>query len=116
MKTALTLMAALGSAFATPAFASDDAAGASRSVEVRYSDLNLATAGGVASLKRRISDAATRICGDSYSRDLGMRAAVAKCRTAAIDSTRVQMADAISAAQRGQAYAQVTGGSIAVSH
>ncbi|WP_198351072.1 UrcA family protein [Flavisphingomonas formosensis] len=113
MKTTLMLVATLGSALAVPAFAADSH-GSTERVEVRYHDLNLATAEGTSTLGRRISNAATEICGTADVRDLAMRNAVNQCRTAAIASTQTQVAEAVSAAQRGQAYAQANS-SIAVS-
>ena len=114
MKTALFLIATVGSAFAVPAFA-QDTAGAVPSVQVRYHDLNLATTEGTAALDRRIKAAAERVCGAYDVRDLGVLARINACRRSAVTGTATQVAEAVSAAKRGQAYAQASTG-ISVSH
>ncbi len=53
---------------------------------VRYSDLDLATPAGVATLDRRISRAVERLCGVAYPTDLDAQAQVASCRSETMKS------------------------------
>jgi UrcA family protein len=54
------------------------------SVTVRYSDLNLATADGVDTLYRRISNAASLVCPTSYTKDMDAAAKAKQCQVEAI--------------------------------
>lgn len=86
--TALRRSLALAGAFASLAatatsFAAPPSAEAP-SVVVRYGDLNLATAVGVDTLYRRISNAARQVCPDVYSRDLSTVAAGERCQADAV--------------------------------
>jgi UrcA family protein len=69
-----TFLLALAAAAATasfPAYAQD----VTSSTEVRYADLNLASADGAAALKARVTHAADKVCG--VSRDLSLRSTAA---------------------------------------
>jgi len=66
---------------------------------VSYADLNVSSTAGVAALNRRISAAASRICGTADIRDLQGTAAVHTCRTTAIRSTVSQIAAVTNPAQ-----------------
>jgi UrcA family protein len=87
-RTAFRRSLAVAGAFATLALTtvsfaappSDEAP----SVTVRYDDLNLATAAGANTLYHRISSAARAVCRDEYTRDLGILAAIERCRANAI--------------------------------
>lgn len=68
---------------------------------VRYADLDLATAGGVARLDRRIRAAVTDVCGAADIRDLVQGAAVHRCRVAALADAAPQLASAIASARNG---------------
>ena len=53
---------------------------------VRYSDLDLTTANGVARLDRRIDRAVTQLCGSAFPTDLNGRSEVDRCRTETMKS------------------------------
>ena len=81
---------------ATPAFAKD--------VEVRYSDLNLATAEGQKTLDKRIERAAREACHYDV-RTTGSRLPSTEaraCYNKALDSAKTMMAGKIEAAQEAQ--------------
>jgi UrcA family protein len=54
------------------------------SIVVKYSDLTLATDGGVNQLYRRIVSAAKQVCPDSPIKDLGAQRLVDACRSQAV--------------------------------
>ena len=72
-------------AVATPAMAQD-----APSMTVSYADLNLANPLGREILDRRISNAASQLCGAARSVELRWAAAVADCQQATIDATQPQ--------------------------
>ena len=53
---------------------------------IRVSDLDLSTAAGIARLDHRIDQAVAQICGSAFPTDLDAQAAIARCRTATMDS------------------------------
>ena len=63
MKMLLGTIAALGLALPTVAIAAEN-----RSIDVQYSDLNLATPEGQKALERRIDKAAKQVCGADEAR------------------------------------------------
>lgn len=60
IKAGLAAAIAASTVLAAPAFAAD---GVTRTVSVRYSDLDLSTQEGQAALERRLDRAAERVCG-----------------------------------------------------
>lgn len=70
------LLAAFALAASAPAFAQE-----TRSVEVRYGDLNIASPAGKAVLQQRIGSAIDTVCGTVDGQPLPQRADVARCRT-----------------------------------
>lgn len=89
MKTSLLLAAALAAAL--PAHAGG---AQTRSVEVRYGDLDLASDAGVKELNSRVRRAAASICIDRGTRGLALRNAQQKCFSAALSdaSRKVELA------------------------
>jgi UrcA family protein len=65
-----------------------------RSVVVRYGDLNLASHAGVASLHKRIRNAAESVCSDLDSRILGLRDGYAECVSDAVSRGVAAVANA----------------------
>jgi UrcA family protein len=61
------------------------------SVEVRFDDLNLATAAGRAKLERRVSSAVVRACPIRGSQDLAIVANAMRCRQAARQAAKPQV-------------------------
>ena len=103
-KITLTLVTAAG--FAVPALATSDPAVPYK--EVRYGDLNLASAEGQAALNKRISRAASEVCRD-YNGSLAARCR-ARARKAAAPAVEVAKARATGpslAAREAQASAIV---------
>lgn len=78
---AATVLLTVGPAMADPAVASDKQA---LQTAVRYSDLDLASSEGAATLYRRIVAAAQRVCPDSGVRDARSTQAIRECRAQAI--------------------------------
>lgn len=97
MKTILILAAAAAAFSASPAIA-QDAAGASQLV-VSSAGLDLATAGGVARLDRRIRTAVEIACGPTSDADLHGQHVVRQCRIDTLALARAQRDRAIAAAQ-----------------
>lgn len=62
------------------------AADGTRSVEVSYADLNLASAQGKSTFERRLKAAAARACGVGYERDLTLHKITKRCAAAALES------------------------------
>lgn len=75
------------------------------SAEVRYGDLNLASAQGAATLQRRIKLAAEKVCGRPDARDIKASQAAAACRADAMAAARPGVELAIANARNGQSYA-----------
>ena len=73
--------------------------------EVRYGDLNLTTDVGVATLQRRIGNAARKECGYADARDLSASMAAASCRKAAISAAAPKVELAVANARNGQKLA-----------
>jgi UrcA family protein len=64
-------------------------------VQVRYSDLDLASASGKAELATRISVAANQACGiDASQRDLALFSEASRCRSQAVRSANIAIASA----------------------
>lgn len=59
---------------------------ATKSVQVDYADLNIASPAGMATLERRIAGAADRVCDAHPTAELAERTAIRQCRKAAIDN------------------------------
>ncbi len=68
--------------------------------DVRYGDLDLSTREGRATLDRRIDAAARNLCSVGASRDLRQAMASQRCYRVALDSTRTQLAAAITKKRR----------------
>jgi len=95
-------VAAVAAGLATVAFAAAPAAaGELESVQVQYQDLNLSHASGRATLDRRISSAARRLCGDYMPIELKWRELSRACQQEVIASTAPQRDALLS----GQSYA-----------
>ena len=103
-------LALAGAIISSPAYAV--VLGEARSVTVRTADLNLASQAGRATLSRRISYAATVVCGRVDARNLVASRLAANCRSDAIESAMPQVQLALSAAQAGR---QLAANTIAVS-
>lgn len=76
-----------------------------RTMAVRYSDLDLATADGAAVLRQRIERAATNVCGPFDSRSLDDADRFAACRTNAIEAALPKADAMIAAAKSASLYA-----------
>ena len=74
-------LALLASAFAAPVQAADREI---RTLTVDYSDLNLASPSGVATLRHRLAIASRNVCGESDGHELAVRADMLACRDAAL--------------------------------
>jgi len=74
-------------------------AAAADSVRVSYADLNLTTAFDQARLQRRISFAATFVCGPADHRDIPFARAVGKCRSETIADVQPAYEAALAAAR-----------------
>lgn len=86
------------------------AAGPGKSVQVSYSDLNLASAAGKKALERRISRAANVVCGNPANpRDLVAGAHRKRCVAAALDSARPAVELALRSAATRQLAARDQG-------
>ena len=77
----------------------------SKTLEVSYSDLNLSTQAGVATLRHRLLLASRAVCGDSDSRNMGEVADMLACRDAALEESLRDMRHKVAAAARTQPYA-----------
>jgi len=84
--TALIALAATATFVAAPAFAQD-----TRSAEVHYADLNLASADGAAALKGRIGRAADKVCGVSSQLSLHSAASAKNCSKLAVAKAMPQV-------------------------
>jgi UrcA family protein len=105
MENAMTkfLALALFAVAATPAIATET----SRSVAVRMDDLDLGKPAGIASLDRRLAQAARQVCADRGGRTLREAREAADCRAEAL--ARVQPSrDAMVASARSTEVALVT--------
>ena len=98
MSRMLSAVAALATAslFVVPTVASAETA---PSVRVHYGDLDLASPAGAKALKRRISRAASQVCGDLPSRDLRVIAEVEACRAETIAAAQPAVQAAMRDAQ-----------------
>jgi UrcA family protein len=67
---------------------------------VKYSDLDLASEAGQATLDRRLSQAVNYVCGTAMIGDLNEVRQVSKCRKEAWRGTRTQVALAVMSAKR----------------
>ncbi len=76
LATAATLLLTIGPALAEPHAVQ---------AKVNYADLDLQSPAGAATLYRRISSAARRVCDAGDSRDLRAQQAARRCREAAVD-------------------------------
>jgi len=102
-----TLAAMLCMAAATPAFAEKFESNG-RQVEVRYTGLNLTDASDRHALRRRISDAADKVCASNDQREF------AACRKIALQHVRKPVATAIARAETQSRYAQASSPAIQV--
>lgn len=93
-KHILILLAAPITLFATSVAASAQGADESRSVIVRYHDLNLASVEGRARLNTRVKSAVKTVCGSrhSYRRTLTERAKADHCEATALADADVKLA------------------------
>lgn len=82
---ALAVAAGATTATVSPAYA------AANEVVVQHEDLNLASAAGRAALDRRISRAASIVCGTALNIELDIAAGVEACREATIAVARQQL-------------------------
>lgn len=104
--TRTTIIAALAAAIATtgtiafPAYAAETA----RTTEVRYADLDLASAQGAQSLKLRVERAAKRVCTVSGDRTLRNATETKACTTVAVAKAMPQVELAL--AKAGTQYAE----------
>ena len=71
------------------------------SMSVSYADLNLATDVGTRVLQRRITYAASAVCGFEESKQFGVVMATKACRTGAIEGARPAYEAAIASAKHG---------------
>ena len=85
------------------AVAHAEAAGV-RSVEVKYSDLNMQSLEGARALHRRLVAAARQVCPDAYSKDLAVAMAGRRCIDAAVD----RAVEAVAQPKLAQVHALVT--------
>jgi UrcA family protein len=108
LSTALPVLAIL--ATATPTFA---ASPAGNSTVVRYSDLNLATEDGQATLNRRIAHAAEKVCWQADGPTLTDHQQYAACLAAALASAQPKLNAVIASARSDRRYA-TKGGAIAM--
>jgi len=78
------------------------------SVQVRLSDLDLASAAGHATLMGRVHQAAAAVCGgDEAHRSLGDQQTYLTCRSETIANAMPQLHAAIAAAEHPEQYAMV---------
>jgi UrcA family protein len=75
------------------------------STAVRYSDLDLATSDGAATLRQRVARAAANVCGPVDARSLADTDGVAACRAKAIESALPKADSVIAAAKSSSLYA-----------
>lgn len=80
------------SAFASTAVAGGEAGMEEHSMAVHYGDLNLDSAAGQETLKRRLSYAARVVCPNAYARDLDTRNAGKQCIRQALDEANATIA------------------------
>lgn len=92
VRTAPALAFAILAIGATPAMAGET--GVAESRIVHHDDLDLTRDGDVATLSRRVVQAATIVCGSARERDLGARAEARACRdeTIAAHSDKIDLA------------------------
>jgi UrcA family protein len=69
---------------------------------VRYSDLNLASAAGLARLEDRVRSAVDNVCPAGFALDLDAAAQSSSCKIAALTDARSQMDTVIARARSGQ--------------
>ena len=91
LKYVIPALAALSLAAAAQANETDTT---TVSVSVRYSDLDLASGAGMATLQSRIAGAVKAVCGRPDSRDLHALGDWQKCRTQAMEGAVQQLANA----------------------
>lgn len=82
---------------AGPAFAQDPVIveGGAPTAAVSYADLDLGSASGLATLKGRISRAASRLCTESGRKDVDTQLSEARCFKTAIASAKPQVEHAV---------------------
>jgi UrcA family protein len=93
------LLAALTAALGAHASGSRAADDDPKSVTVNYSDLNLSTKAGVASLRRRIHWAATQVCGGDAPSDLSGQIKFRLCVSDAADKALAKVQFALAQVQ-----------------
>lgn len=90
-------IAAIALALSAPAFA----AGNDGAATVKYGDLNLASASGMAQLGRRVHNAAEQVCGYLPSRGLSERQRVSDCQDEVVADANAKLEPVLSAASGG---------------
>jgi UrcA family protein len=94
-----TLLASVAAGLVTFAVAPAQAEiGAPRSVEVRYSDLDLKTEAGQHRLKKRVAFAAEIVCGPADTLSFASKASVAGCQDRAIANASRAMVEVVAQA------------------
>ena len=80
------------------------------SVAVHFSDLDITTDKGAATLDRRIKHAADAVCGTPDIRDLRRMESSRSCHEIALNNARKEADLAMAAAKRGESYASAGAG------
>ena len=93
--------------FSLSAFA-DSTSGKTRSVEVRYHDLDISTDKGAAELNKRVAFAIRRVCGSADIRNSIERQDMQRCRAEAKARTSRDIALAMENASEGNRLASLT--------
>jgi UrcA family protein len=99
-------------AAATATAGTDAATSAVRvvSLEVEYTDLNLATAAGAKTLYKRISHAAHTVCGPNHSRSVALLSAHRRCVRDAVNAAVEKVgAPTLTVLHQGSSVRQATG-------
>ena len=102
-KFKIVTLGLLAACMAGASVAHTEAAGV-RSVEVKYSDLNMQSLDGARALHRRLVAAARQVCPDAYARDLAVAMAGRRCIDAAVD----RAVEAVAQPKLAQVHALVT--------
>jgi UrcA family protein len=80
------------------------------SLEVEYTDLNLATTAGAKTLYKRISHAAHTVCGSNNLRSVAMQSAFRRCVREAVNAAVEEVgAPTLTALHQGSSVRQATG-------
>jgi UrcA family protein len=95
---AIFMASAMGLAFYTATAGVGD--GSTPAIRVRYDDLNLTSASGVEVLRRRVVQAAKKVCGDYDAFDLPRFARYQRCVTEATDRALAKVSVASRDSQR----------------